>query len=465
MKKSHVSRRNFLGSVPCLALGSSTLFSSLINLKSVSSLMASSPIEGEDYKALVCVLLRGGNDSYNMLVPTSNSEYNQYAQVRSNQSIEKQELLTIDPINAGGRGFGIHPSMPGIQGLFESGNAAFICNVGTLVEPVDATAVANKSGKVPIGLLSHSDQQMHWQTAFPQDRSDKGWGGKIADIMKSMNVDNGVSMNISLGGNNIFQSGEDIVEYAINNDGAVAIAGWEETEVPFFNLMREDITEMVNKEYEDIFKDSYTGTLRRSIESNELFNAAINELEPLRQQFKGQTFSQNMKMVANSIAARKTLGMKRQIFFVELGGFDNHDELINKHARLLDRLDEGLTAFYDATKEMGVEDCVTTFTISDFGRTLTSNGNGTDHAWGGNAIVMGGSVKGKQMYGDYPDLSLGNNLDLGGGVLVPTTSADEYFAELALWYGVSPNDLSLVLPNLGNFYSYDPNQSPLQFLH
>lgn len=355
--------------------------------------------------------------------------------------------------------------MPGIQGLFESGNAAFICNVGTLVEPVDATAVANKSGKVPIGLLSHSDQQMHWQTAFPQDRSDKGWGGKIADIMKSMNVDNGVSMNISLGGNNIFQSGEDIVEYAINNDGAVAIAGWEETEVPFFNLMREDITEMVNKEYEDIFKNSYTGTLRRSIESNELFNAAINELEPLRQQFKGQTFSQNMKMVANSIAARKTLGMKRQIFFVELGGFDNHDELINKHARLLDRLDEGLTAFYDATKEMGVEDCVTTFTISDFGRTLTSNGNGTDHAWGGNAIVMGGSVKGKQMYGDYPDLSLGNNLDLGGGVLVPTTSADEYFAELALWYGVSPNDLSLVLPNLGNFYSYDPNQSPLQFLH
>lgn len=464
MTKSHISRRQFLGSAPCVALGSSTLFSSLINLKSVSSLMSSSEVGGEDYKALVCVLLRGGNDSYNMLVPTSQSEYSQYAQARSNQSIAKQELLKIDPNSSAGREFGIHQSLTGVQELFQSGNAAFICNVGTLVEPLDLSAIANKSGKIPLGLFSHSDQVMHWQTAFPQDRSDRGWGGKIADIMKSMNVDNGVSMNISLGGNNIFQSGEDIVEYAINNDGAVAIAGWEESQVPFFNMLREDITEMVNKEYEDVFKDSYSGTLRRSIDSNELFNAAINEVEPLRQQFTRQKFSQDMKMVANSIAARQTLGMKRQIFFVELGGFDNHDELINNQAERLSQLDAGLSSFYEATSEMGLADCVTTFTISDFARTLSSNGNGTDHAWGGNAIVMGGSVKGKQMYGEYPDLTLGNNLDVGGGVLVPTTSADEYFAELALWYGVSPNDLSLVLPNLKNFYAYDPNQAPLQFL-
>lgn len=461
---SHFTRRKFLGSIPCLTLGSSTVFSSLINLRSVSSLMGSSPIVGEDYKALVCVLLRGGNDSYNMLVPTSTAEYNEYAQVRSNQSIAKDELLSIDPITSDGREFGIHPSLQGIQTLFDNGNAAFVCNVGTLVEPLDATMIANKSGNIPLGLLSHSDQVMHWQTAFPQDRSDKGWGGKIADIMKSINVNNGVSMNISLGGNNIFQSGEDVVEYAINNDGAVSIAGWEEQQVPFFNLMREDITEMVNKEYEDVFKDSYSGTLRRSIDSNELFNSAIADINPLRVQFSSRQFSQDLKMVANSIAARQTLGMKRQIFFVELGGFDNHDELINNQALLLRDFDEAMSSFYQATQEMGLEDCVTTFTISDFARTLTSNGNGTDHAWGGNAIVMGGAVKGKDMYGTYPELGLGSGLDVGGGVLVPTTSADEYFAELALWYGLSPNDLSLVLPNIGNFYAYDPNRSPLQFL-
>ena len=461
---SNLNRRKFLGSLPCLALGSSTVFSSLINLKSVSSLLASSAIVGDDYKALVCVLLRGGNDSYNMLVPTSTTEYNEYAQVRSNQSIAKEELLSINPITSDGREFGIHPSLTGMQRLFDAGNVAFVCNVGTLIEPLDAHMIANKSGNIPVGLLSHSDQVMHWQTAFPQDRSDKGWGGKIADIMKSMNVDNGVSMNISLGGNNIFQSGKDVVEYAINNDGAVSIAGWEETQVPFFNLMREDITEMVNKEYEDVFKDSYRGTLRRSIDSNELFNAAIAGIEPLRVSFGSRRFSQDLKMVANSIAARKTLGMKRQIFFVELGGFDNHDELINNHAQLLRDLDEGLSSFYEATQELGLEDCVTTFTISDFARTLTSNGNGTDHAWGGNAMVMGGAVKGKDLYGTYPELGLGTGLDVGGGVLVPTTSADEYFAELALWYGLSPNDMSLVLPNLGNFYSFDPQRSPLQFL-
>jgi len=169
-------------------------------------------------------------------------------------------------------------------------------------------------------------------------------------------------------------------------------------------------------------------------------------------------------MVATSIAARQTLGMKRQIFFVELGGFDNHDELLNNHAQLLSVLDNGLSSFHDATVELGLEDCVTSFTISDFARTLTSNGNGTDHAWGGNAMVMGGAVKGKDLYGNYPELALGSSSEIGDGIFVPTTSADEYFAELALWFGVSPNDLSLVLPNLGNFYSFDPNQSPLQFL-
>ena len=463
MKKHKYSRRQFLGTAPCVALGSTTLFSSLINLKAMNTIMGSTSVAGGDYKALVCILLSGGNDSFNMIVPKSTSEYNDYALTRSNLALAKDDLLDIDPSNPDGREFGLHPSLNGMQSLFDSGNLAFVNNVGTLIEPVTKSGVENGSVQVPLGLLSHSDQVMHWQTACPQDRSNKGWGGKMADILKSQNTDNGVSMNISLGGNNIFQRGEEVTEFAINNDGGVAILGWD-FQLPFFNTVREDITSMVNKEYEDLFKDSYKGVLKRSIDSNDAFNAAIAGVPDLATQFSATNLSQNLRMVANTIAARDELGAKRQIFFVQLGGFDNHDELINNNAALLNQLDDAMSEFYAATEELGISDCVTTYTISDFARTLTSNGNGTDHAWGGNAIVMGGAVKGKKLYGDYPILNLGSNLELGGGILLPTTSADSYFAELALWFGISPNDLALILPNIGNFYDTSSGVAPLGFL-
>jgi uncharacterized protein (DUF1501 family) len=462
MSSHKYSRRQFLGSIPCLALGTTTLYSSLINLKAMNSIMASTSMVGGDYKALVCLLLSGGNDSFNMLIPRGNAEYEEYAAVRSDLAIPREEILPINPDTSDGRAFGLHPSLSGIRELFEEGKAAFISNVGTLVEPTTKPGMLNGSAKLPLGLLSHSDQVMHWQTAFPQDRTTTGWGGKMADILKSMNSDNGVSMNISLGGNNLFQRGETITEYAINADGGVAIAGWDEP-VPFLQMMRDDITDMMNKQYEDVFRDSYSGVLKRSVESNEVFNAAVEGVT-ISTPFSNAQLSQRMQMIARSIAARNELGAKRQIFFVDLGGFDNHDELINSHAALMNIVDDALTSFYAATEELGVSDCVTTFTISDFARTLTSNGNGTDHAWGGNSIVMGGAVKGKNLYGDYPVLGLGNDLEIGGGILIPTTSADEYFAEMALWFGISPNDLSQILPNIGNFYNVGSSEKPLGFM-
>lgn len=464
MSHHKYSRRKFLGTVPCLALGTTTLYNSLINLKAMNTIMGSTSVAAGDYKALVCVLLNGGNDSYNMIIPRSNAEYNEYATTRSNLAIPQQDLLPIDPVTTDGRLYGLHPSFTGIKSLFDNGKLAFINNIGTLVEPVTKSDIINEpSTKLPLGLLSHSDQRMHWQTAFPQDRTSMGWGGKMADILNSLNTDDSVSMNISLGGNNVFQRGDEIVEYAINNDGGVAIQGWDQP-LPFLRLMTDDITDMINKEYEDIFKDSYTGVLKRSIQSNEVFNSAIDGLMPLQTSFSQNRLSQDLRMVAQSIAAREQLGAKRQIFFVELGGFDNHDELINNHSDLLTVVNDAFTEFYAATEELGVADCVTTFTISDFARTLTSNGNGTDHAWGGNVMVMGGAVKGQQLYGDYPVLSLNSDLELGGGVIVPTTSTDVYFAELALWFGISPNDLSLILPNIGNFYSVNSGDNPLNFL-
>ena len=456
------SRRQFLGSLPCLALGTTTLYNSLINLKAMNSIIGSTSIAGGEYKALVCLLLSGGNDSYNMLIPRGNAEYAEYAAVRSGLAIPQDDILPINPEVTDGREFGLHPSLTGIKNIFEQGNAAFISNVGTLVEPTTKPGIQGGSAKLPLGLLSHSDQVMHWQTAFPQDRTNIGWGGKMADILKSMNEDSGVSMNISLGGNNLFQRGDTVTEYAINADGGVAIAGWNEP-LPFLQMMREDITDMMNKQYEDVFRDSYSGVLKRSVESNEIFNAAV-ENTMVTTPFSNDQLSQRMRMIAQTIAARNDLGVKRQIFFVDIGGFDNHDELINAHAGLMGRVDDALTSFYAATEELGVSDCVTTFTISDFARTLTSNGNGTDHAWGGNAIVMGGAVKGKNMYGNYPVLSLGNDIEIGGGILIPTTSADEYFAELALWFGISANDLSQILPNIGNFYDVASSDTPLGFM-
>ncbi|MEM9887652.1 MAG: DUF1501 domain-containing protein [Bacteroidota bacterium] len=418
-----------------------------------------------DYKALVCVLLNGGNDSFNMVIPRNTASYNEYAASRSNQAIPREDILPINPVSTDGREFGFHPAMQGLQAIFEQGDLAVVSNVGTLLEPVSKTDVLNNASNIPLGLLSHKDQVMHWQTAVPQSRSaSAGWGGKVADIIKSQNTNDAVSMNVSLSGNNIFQRGNEVVEYAINNDGSVSIYGFNGSH-PFLQTMTQDVSDMMNKQYEDIFKDAYKGVLSRSVNSNEVFNAAIANIANVPLNFTTENpLSQDLRMIAQTIAAREDLGAKRQIFFVELGGFDNHDELLNNHELLMTTVDQALSEFYAATKALGVCECVTTFTISDFARTLTSNGNGTDHGWGGNALVMGGAVNGRAMYGEYPILSLNTNIEVGGGILIPTTSADEYFAEICLWFGISPNDLSLILPNIGNFYDVASNQAPIGFM-
>jgi uncharacterized protein (DUF1501 family) len=170
-------------------------------------------------------------------------------------------------------------------------------------------------------------------------------------------------------------------------------------------------------------------------------------------------------MVAKVIATRSTLGFSRQIFFVSLGGWDHHDELLVNHADLLSKVNDAMGYFSDVLTELNVMDKVTTFSISDFGRTLTSNGNGTDHAWGGNMFIMGGDVNGKEVYGNYPSLALNHDLIVHNNVLIPTTSADEYLAELALWFGVSYSDLDLIFPNLTNFYSSSSGIPPIGFMN
>ncbi|MDX1665926.1 MAG: DUF1501 domain-containing protein [Saprospiraceae bacterium] len=465
-----ISRRRFIGQASCAAIGSTTLLNSLATLMGSTALAKSSLSNMDDYKALVCILLAGGNDSYNMLVPRGNEAYAEYATTRSTLALPQESLLPINPLNDDGRGYGIHPSMPHVQQLFEAGEAAFVANVGTLVEPIaDTSDYYSGLKKRPLGLYSHSDQIEQWQTSVPQSRQAVGWGGRLADIMKSLNSNQDISMNISLSGRNVFQSGNTVLEYSIENDGngvrgIEGMRSWYGDSGILTELRNAAVDSLVGDVYVNAFKKTFADVTRRSLDATELFANSIASVPAFTTQFSEHYLSQDLQMVAKTIAAQGSLGMNRQTFFTTFGGWDHHDEVLNNQQYMLGVLSRAIGDFFAALKELGMEDKVTLFTISDFARTLTSNGNGSDHAWGGNAIVAGGAVDGQKIYGQYPDMYLQDNpLSFSRGRFLPTTSADEYFAELALWFGVSPSDLAMVLPNIGNFYS-PGSGSPLGFL-
>lgn len=467
MKNHNISRRRFIGQSACAAVGSSTLFSSLLNMQAANAASISS-VKDDDYKALVCILMAGGNDSFNMLVPTDPSEYGAYRTARSNLALDRDSLLDLNINNVPGRSFAIHPSMPEVQQLHNDGKLAFISNIGTLIEPVgNKQQVINKSIKLPLGLQSHSDQIMHWQTGFSDKRSSIGWGGKVADLINDMNDNQRISMNVSLAGSNVFQTGNNTVEYTLDPErGSIGIQGLDD-EWTFNRLRTEAIESMVEQNYQDIFKKTYMRTVKDARNGHREFKAALDTIEPSSISYAEDPFEfgLSMQMIARTIAARQTLGMKRQTFFVLYGGWDHHDEVLNAQNAMLGFLSRGIGSFQKTLQELDIEDSVTTFTISDFARTLSSNGNGTDHGWGGNAMVFGGAVNGNKMYGEYPDLTPGSNLDIRRGILYPTTSADEYFAELSMWFGVAPTDLPLILPNIRNFYDLQSAQAPLGFLN
>lgn len=469
-KIQSLSRRKFLGQASCLGVGYATLFSSLINLKALNAaaLANSSVVDDNDYKALVCFFQSGGNDSFNMLVPTISSEYASYAATRSNLALERNSLLPINPQNTPGRTFGLHPSAPHLQQLFENEYLSFITNIGTLVEPVTRQQIYNENVNLPLGLFSHADQSQQWQTAFPHERTIKGWGGKIADLINDMNSNPNISMNISLAGTNLFQNGNEHTEFSIDPyNGATGIMGYGESSWNQISEMQtKAIDNMLDKQYNDVFKQTYVDVIRVSRDASIQVQEALENAGELSTSFTDNYISKSFEMVARMMKAREELGFKRQIFFIDFGGWDHHDELLNNHSEMLGVVSQAFGEFYYALQELDLLNQVTTFSISEFARTLTSNGNGTDHAWGGNVMVMGGNqVNGRRIYGDYPDLALGNELMLWDGVLIPTLSADTYFAELAKWFGVPASDLIPIFPNLGNFYDVQSQELPIGFLN
>ncbi|MEO6130248.1 MAG: DUF1501 domain-containing protein [Saprospiraceae bacterium] len=464
-----ISRRNFFGQASCAAIGISTLYSSLVNLKALSALSVanSTTVADPEYKALICLFQSGGNDSFNMLMPRSSSEYAEYAATRSNIAIPQDQMLPIFPDNAGGRLFGIHPTMVRSQQLFNEGKMAFVSNVGTLVQPTTKDEYSQGQANLPLGLYSHSDQGQQWMTGLPNQRSGTGWGGKVADIIKDMNSSPNISMNLSLSGTNIFQTGQNTIEFALDPyRGSSGINGYgnvEEWNV-FDRLRTKAINSMIEYEYQDMFQKTYIDVIRKSKDGHEQFQEAIGNVPEFQTVFTDNYLSHAFQMAAYSIAAHEALGMKRQIFFIDYGGWDSHDEVLATQQGLLFELDAAFGEFSDAMVELGLSNQVTTFSLSEFSRTLTSNGNGTDHAWGGNVMVMGGDVKGKNIYGEYPTLALQSSLELGSGVMLPQLSADQYFAELALWFGINPSDLSSIFPTLTNFYQPGTGM-PIGFLN
>lgn len=460
MSNNAISRRRFLGQASCAAVGSAAAMSTAVNLGMFNSL-ASSP--GGGYRALVCLFLAGGNDSFNMLIPRSQADYDEYAAIRGDLAIPQAQLLPITPATSDGRQYGLHPSMPEVQQLFAAGKLSLVTNVGTLVEPTTLAAYQAGTASIPVGLFSHNDQIMHWQSSLPDRRSAVGWAGRMADILEAGNNNENISMNISLSGSNIFQSGQSTVHYSIGPDGSTGLTHYGETWQDAA-LRTQAIDSQLDQSYANIFEQAYADKKRASIDAHLDFRAAIDSIAPLQTTFGASGLSQSFEMIAQTIAARNALGMARQTFFVQFGGWDHHDEVLNNQLGMLAVVSQALGEFNTAMEELGVQDDVLTYSASDFGRTLTSNGAGSDHGWGGNQIVMGGGINGGDLFGTFPSLYEGAPLDTGRGRLIPTTSVDEYFGDLACWMGVSTGDLPLVLPNLDRFYTIGSGSPPVGFV-
>jgi uncharacterized protein (DUF1501 family) len=407
-----------------------------------------------DYKALVCVFLFGGNDSWSMVVPRSDAEYNAYAQSRQNLAIAKDQLLPVNALNGDGVLYGLHPSMQGVASLFESARCAVVANVGPLIAPTTKTQYQQKSVPLPPQLFSHNDQQDQWHSLRGQATSKSGWAGRIADLVAGQLSSQQLALNVSLSGNTLFQAGEVATPYIMGASGATTFTGMGSGATA--TARKTGFTNVVNATYGSVYERAYAEIQKRALKYADLVNGALAAAPTLATAFPANsTLATQLQTVAKMIAVRERLGMSRQVFFVATGGFDTHDDQLQDQPGLLGNVSASLAAFHAATVELGVAEKVTTFTQSDFGRTLTSNGDGSDHAWGGVQLVVGGGVKGRTIYGRYPVLAINGPEDVGGGRFIPAVSSDQYAATLARWFGVADADLPKIAPSIGNFAERD----------
>jgi uncharacterized protein (DUF1501 family) len=416
-----------------------------------------------DYKALVCIFLYGGNDYANTVTPYDQASYDQYARLRSTIAHSRDSLAGTllspqSPLPGGGQ-FALAPGLAPLVPLFDAGRLAVALNVGTLVQPTSKGNYVSRSVPLPPKLFSHNDQQSFWQASNPEGAS-SGWGGRIGDLLQSANGAATLTC-INASGNAVFMSGRSAVQYSVTSNGPVPLLNNSGT-LFGSTLGMSTLRMLMTQQRDHMFEAEHSRVTRRSLDLQAQVSTALAAAPALTTAFPaGNTLADQLRIVARLISVSQELGARRQVFFVSMGGFDNHDSILTAHPTLLARVGAAMRGFHDATAELGVLDRVTSFTASDFGRTLTSNANGSDHGWGSHHFVMGGAVRGRAFYGTPPVLADNGPDDVGQGRLLPSMSVDQYGATLASWFGVPGGSLTTVLPNL---FNYNPSTWNLGFV-
>lgn len=456
------TRRRFIGQC-CAAVGLTGMSSTLASLRATAAAASfpSALSDATDYKALVCIFLNGGNDASNLIVPYD-SGYAGYASARSVLALPQSNLLPLSPRTSDGRAWALHPGLSDLHSLFGAGRMALLANVGTLVEPTTKAQYEARSVRLPPQLFSHNDQQVQWQSSVPDQPFKTGWGGRTADLLNSLNTNNAVSMSVTLNGFNHLQVGQSVSQLAINPASDAAPKGGP---VVFSNTTGannatryEAQKALFGGEQANLFATAFGSLSQDAVGTSELLGTALASSPTLATAFPVTPLGSQLKAIAHLISISASLGLRRQVFFARIGGWDTHADQVDQvnrtlgaHADLLRQVSEAMSAFYQATIELGCAGSVTAFTASDFGRTYSSNGDGSDHGWGSHHLVVGGAVKGGDIYGTMPTLAVGGPDDVNRGRWIPTTSVDEYGATLATWFGVSATNLSIAFPNIGRF--------------
>ncbi len=439
-QRQQLQRRQFLKMASVAA-------SSGIGLGTLASLNAAAQ-SATDYKALVCLFMFGGNDGNNLVVPTDATPYAQYRALRTNLALDQAALLPITPTNTGGALYGLHPAMPGLQNLFTQGQAAIIANVGPLAVPTTKAQWNARSVPLPDNLFSHSDQQAQWQSAIVDAPPRSGWGGRMMERqLAAGQVNRGYGV-LSVAGGNVWETGDStLAAYKVSSSGNFGFS--------FYNAAGADplslaITQTLAEPRAHLLDKAWTDVVARSIENQRVLTSALSA-STLTTVFPNTGLGRQLQMIARLVAARTQLGLPRQCFFCSVGGFDTHgDDQLQRQNELLGEISAAVSAFHAATVELAMQNNVTLFTASDFGRTGQSNGQGSDHGWGSHHFVVGGAVNGNRIYGSFPTLVLGGPEEIGNGNWVPSTAVDQMGATLGKWFGASAS-LNEIFPRLPNF--------------